>query len=150
MVERLLDLVDAGAWHLLPDLYAWDALVELPFAQPAPIRLDGREAIRAHFARVAGRVRLRVIDRHLLETSDPEVIVADYRYDGGPLPTGKRLVVSNVQILRVRGGEIITSRDFHDHVALAAGLAAQAADVRQRRADPHLTAIPTVHLGDAR
>ena len=142
VVERFLDLVDSGAWHLLAELYACNALVELPFAQPTAIRLDGRDAIRAHFARVAGRVRLRVIDRHLLETTDPEVIVADYRYDGGVLPSGKRLVVSNIQIFRVRSGVIITSRDFHDHAALTAGLAG----ARRGREEPHRSVIPSLPL----
>jgi ketosteroid isomerase-like protein len=150
VVERFLDLVDAGAWHMLAELYACDALVELPFAQPMPIRLDGRDAIRAHFARVAGRMRLRVIDRHLLDTADPEVIVADYRYDGGVLSSGKRLVVSNIQIFRVRGGVIITSRDFHDHAALRAGLAPAMADAKRGSDEPCLATIPHFHLDDAR
>lgn len=120
LVERFLDLVDCGEWRQLPELYADDALIEFPLAQPVATRLDGRNAIRAHFERA--RIRLRVIDRKILETSDPEVIVADYRYDGGSIHSERRLIVSNIQIFRIRLGKIITSRDFHDHAALSAAM----------------------------
>ena len=59
------------------------------------------------------------------------MIVADYRYDGGVSPNGKRLIVSNIQIFRIRGGEIIISRDFHDHAALAAGMSLTKSDARR-------------------
>ena len=60
-----------------------DALVEYPFALPAPARLDGREAIRKYFAAVARMpLELRARDITMHQTSDPEVIVAEWDYDG--------------------------------------------------------------------
>ena len=55
-----------------------NALVEYPFALPAPTRLDGREAIRRYFAAVA-RMPLELKARRITvhQTSDPEVIVAE-------------------------------------------------------------------------
>jgi uncharacterized protein len=124
LIERFLDHVDRGEWMSLPDFYATDAVVEQPFAKPAPIRLDGRETIRAHFASATrAPLRLRVIDRRILETSDPEVFVAEFNYDGEATSTRRRFVVANVQIFRIRDGKIIASRDFHDHGAFAAALA---------------------------
>jgi ketosteroid isomerase-like protein len=123
LVERFLDHVDRGEWMSLPDFYADDAVVEQPFSKPAPLRLEGREAIRAHFAAAArAPLRLRVIDRRVLETSEPEVVVAEYNYHGHATATGRQFVVANVQIFRIRAGKIVASRDFHDHLAFAAAL----------------------------
>jgi ketosteroid isomerase-like protein len=124
LIERFLDHVDRGEWMSLPDFYATDAVVEQPFAKPAPIRLEGRETIRAHFASAArAPLRLRVIDRRILDTSDPDVIVAEFDYDGEATRTHRRFLVANVQIFRIRDGKIAASRDFHDHAAFGAALA---------------------------
>jgi uncharacterized protein len=83
VVELLLQGIQRGDWTGLPELYAEDAEVELPFAIPAPRRLRGREAIRAHFAAAAAApLDITVRDLVLHETADPEVIVAEYVYDG--------------------------------------------------------------------
>jgi uncharacterized protein len=123
LVERFLDHVDRGEWEALPALYDEDAIVVQPFAKPAPIELHGREAIRAHFASAArAPLRLRVIDRVVLETSDPEVIVAEYDYDGEATRSGRRFRVSNVQLFRILDGKIVATRDFHDHAGFATAL----------------------------
>ena len=101
-------------------MYAPDALVEYPFALPAPTRLDGREAIRRYFAAVA-RMPLELEARNLTvhQTSDPEVIVAEWDYHGLVTTTGRSFQVSNIQVSRVRNGQIVASRDYHNHLVLA-------------------------------
>jgi ketosteroid isomerase-like protein len=123
LVNRFLDHVDRGEWNALPALYADDAVVEQPFAKPASLQLIGHEAIRAHFARAArAPLRLRVINRVVTETIDPEIIVAEYDYEGEATNSGRHLLVANVQVFRVRHGQIVATRDYHDHAALAAAL----------------------------
>ena len=123
LVERFLDHVDRGEWMALPDLYADLAVVDQPFAKPTPLHLEGRDTIRQHFAAAArAPVRLRVIARRVLETADPEVVVAEYDYDGHASTTGRDFVVANVQIFRIRDGKILATRDYHDHSAFAAAL----------------------------
>jgi ketosteroid isomerase-like protein len=123
-VERLLAGMATGASADMADLYAEDAVVELPFATPGGLRLDGRAAIREHFRRAgASPLRLRPTRLRLHETLDPAVIVAEYDYEGEVTTTGTTFVVANVQIITVRDGLIFASRDFHDHAAIAAALA---------------------------
>jgi ketosteroid isomerase-like protein len=50
------------------------------------------------------------------------VIIAEFDYDGLALNTGRSFRASNIQVLRVRDGRIIESRDYHDHAAMAAAL----------------------------
>lgn len=118
--ERLLQGVSEGAWDRLHELYAEDAVVELPFA-PAPVRLEGREAVRAHFAAAAGGgFSLRVEDLTVHRTLDPEVVIAEFVYVVRAGAGGPAFRTANVQVVRVRDGRIVASRDYHDHAALQA------------------------------
>jgi ketosteroid isomerase-like protein len=121
VVQRLLDGVATGPTPALADLYEADAVVELPFARPGGLRLEGRAAIRDHFARAAqARLTLLPVAVKLHQTLDPEVVIAEYDYEGRAIETGRSFVVSNVQIIRVRAGRIVASRDFHDHAVMSA------------------------------
>ncbi|GAA2637888.1 nuclear transport factor 2 family protein [Paractinoplanes durhamensis] len=108
--QKLSDGIGSGEWSSLHLLYAEDADVEIPFA---PARLQGREEVRQHFAQHAGTVALEPRDLRVYVTDDPEVVVAEWKY-----AVGGRLL-SNIQVLRVRDGLIVATRDYHDHRQLA-------------------------------
>jgi ketosteroid isomerase-like protein len=121
--ESLLQGISDGRWSDLADLYAEDAVVELPFAPSSPTRLAGREAVRAHFAAAAGGpLKLQASNVTVHDTGDPEVVIAEFHYDGLVTTTGHSFRVANIQVLRVRNGKIVSSRDYHNHLALAAAL----------------------------
>jgi ketosteroid isomerase-like protein len=111
--ERLSAGIGSGDWSELHLLYAEDADVTMPFLRPEPGHIHGREQIRQHFTQAAGLISLRPADVRVLRTDDPEVIVAEYDYETG----GTRL--ANIQVLRVRDGLIVESRDYHNHAAIA-------------------------------
>ncbi|MDX6328129.1 MAG: hypothetical protein QOI83_512 [Streptomycetaceae bacterium] len=116
VLTRLLDGITNGKWHDLAELYAKDTVVEMPFAKPVPGRLEGREAVRRHFAGAAGLpIEFRVRDLVVHETGDPEVIIAEFSYAGRVISTGRAFVAANAQVIRVRDGLIVSSRDYHDH-----------------------------------
>lgn len=116
--ERLIRGISEGRWADLAGLYAEDAVVDQPLVSTAPRRIEGRETIRAHFLGAA-EMDLRLVAHHIVvhETADPEVIIAEFDYD----ITGAAgsLTAANVQVLRVRDGLIVATRDYHDHIALA-------------------------------
>ncbi|MEO3808228.1 nuclear transport factor 2 family protein [Sphaerisporangium sp. B11E5] len=115
---RLLEGITSGNWADLADLYADDVEVEIPFAIPAPTRIKGRDQIRAHFTGAAGRmIDMRARDVTVHETTDPEVIVAEFAYDGR-FAGGRAFSLDNIQVLRVRDGLIRSTRDYHNHFAL--------------------------------
>lgn len=118
--ERLVAGVSAGRWDELPGLYAEDAVVVHPLARP-PEPLVGREALRRHFAAGAAMgLELSARDAVVHETADPEVVIGEFSYEGRVLATGRTFRIPNVFVLRVRDGLIVESRDYADHVALAA------------------------------
>ena len=123
VLERLLHGISDRRWQVLHELYAHDALVEYPFALPAPARLEGREAVQRYFSAVA-RMPLVLKARNIVihQTSDPQVIVVEWDYDGLVTTTNRSFQVSNIQVSRVCDGQIVTSRDYHNHLVLAEAL----------------------------
>lgn len=99
-------------------------MVDMPFALPKPRRLKGREAIRKHFETLTHvPLSFKVGNVVTHQTTDPEVIVAEFDYEGHMSTTGRTFHVANVQVMRVHEcGMIVWSRDYHDHAAIAAAL----------------------------
>jgi ketosteroid isomerase-like protein len=123
VVRRHLANVDRGMHPDLADAYAVDAVVDLPFMPGDGGRLEGRDAIRRHFAAAAGLpIRLRVRNLTIHETADPEVVIAEYDYEGSLLTTKRSFTVRNIQVFRLQDGKIVESRDYHDHGRIAAAL----------------------------
>ncbi len=121
--EQLLATITRRGWADLPDLYAEDVVVEQPFQLPEPLRLAGRAQVRSHFAAAANLpVELAARDVVVHDTLDPEVVVGEFDYDVHVPASGRRFRVANVIVLRVRNGQIVASRDYHNHAALADAL----------------------------
>jgi uncharacterized protein len=99
-------------------LFAPDAVIESSFAGPpgTPVRLAGREAIREYSRQVmASPLRLESFEvAELYQTQDPEVVIAEMRTEGTVTTTGRSFTTTSVQILRIREGHIVHSRDFAD------------------------------------
>jgi ketosteroid isomerase-like protein len=125
IIERHLGRMSLGMNGDLADAYAEHAVVEQPFMHRGQARIEGREALRAHFEGAASMpLELRVDNLVVHETTDPEVVIAEYDYDGLVVSTGVTFRVANVQIFRIHDGEIVRSRDYHDHAAIAQALGA--------------------------
>jgi ketosteroid isomerase-like protein len=119
--ERFLAGIGAGRWEELADLYAEDAFADQPLAAPRPVRIAGRETIRAHFAAAAtSPFRIRPHNLVVHTTGDPEVVIAEFDYEVTHTPTGRVSTMANMQLMRVRDGQIIETHDFHDHLRFAA------------------------------
>lgn len=120
--HALLDGVTAGRFTELGRLYAEDAVVETAFEPVGPRRLEGRAALEERFAAVGAHSPFTLAARDVVvrETDDPEVVVAEWDYLVHHRESGRRFEAANIQVLRVRDGLIVHSRDFHDHLALAA------------------------------
>jgi ketosteroid isomerase-like protein len=110
--QQLSDGIGSGDWSALHLLYDENAEVTIPFRTPDGVRIHGREQVREHFARFGGRISLVPRDVRVYETTDPELIVAEFDY-----AVGDR-TLPNIQVLRVRDGLIVETHDYHHHVAI--------------------------------
>jgi ketosteroid isomerase-like protein len=120
VVEILMQRISDEKWQEIARLYADDAVIEYPFALPAPMRIEGIEAIRGYFA-TAATWPLKLQTRHMVvrETANPEIVVAEWDYDGLVTTTGRSFRVSNIQVSTIRNSKIVASRDYHNHAVLA-------------------------------
>jgi ketosteroid isomerase-like protein len=126
-VRELVDRVtrlrngDSSQVEHLANLYAVDAHVTHPFhPEPANAATVGRAALRTHFAQLpqAGlSISSSVADWKLHTTADPEVVIAEFRYEGS---IDHRLLNTRcIFVVRVVAGLIVESRDYIDHLASA-------------------------------
>ena len=107
----------------LPELYAEQIDVVHPFDPLRGARLRSRDELRAS---ITARLRSgeqrppqrRVGNVTIHETTDPEVIVAEFEYQG-TTDAGEPYALPAIFVMRVRNGEIVSSRDYHDHLASA-------------------------------
>lgn len=105
---------DLGQVGALAELYAETADVSFPMASSAP-RLRSPTEVQAHFTRVAAQLAGRVTALQaegvrIHETVDPEVVVAEFRYEGDGPQGG--FTLPNVIVMRVRDGLIVESRGY--------------------------------------
>jgi len=110
-------LILSGDADGFADLFAPDAVIEVPFAPPGvPSRLEGREAIR-EYSRHVTATPLRLEDFEVAEhyqTQDPEVVIVEMRTNGTVTTTGRPFAATSIQVLRIRDGQIVLFRDFAD------------------------------------
>lgn len=111
--EHFLEAISQQRWEELPSLYADDAVVEHPFAAGPSRRLEGREALRGHFDALQDMgLQMRATNVVVHQTLDPEVIVAEFTYQGNLIKTGQPISRRNIFVTTVRNGLIINSRDY--------------------------------------
>ncbi|MGW3040200.1 nuclear transport factor 2 family protein [Kitasatospora sp. NPDC001159] len=118
---KLLEGITDGRFSELAELYSEDAVVETVFAPVGPRRFEGRAVLAERFAEVAAHSPLELTATNVVirATDDPEVVVAEFDYRVRHRITERTFEAANIQVLRVRDGLIVHSRDFHDHLALA-------------------------------
>jgi uncharacterized protein len=119
---RLVKGVCEGPYEDLADLYAEQTHVTHPFHPLNAPPLRSRSELHEHFTAPppsARTLKRKPVDITIHETADPEVIVAEFAYQGHVEETGEAFTVPCVFVLRVRDGLIVESRDYIDHVASA-------------------------------
>jgi uncharacterized protein len=117
----LVNGVAEGRWEELPSLYAEQTHVVHPFDPLRAPALHTRDELREHFRPTGAHPRLdrRPAGITIHETADPEVIIAEFEYRGTVADTGEPFTQPAIFVLRVRDGEIISSRDYFDHFTTA-------------------------------
>ncbi|MFI0818206.1 nuclear transport factor 2 family protein [Streptomyces sp. NPDC021098] len=117
----LVNGVAEGRWNELPDLYAEQTHVVHPFHPLRVAALRTRDELREHFrpTDTVPRLPRRATNITIHETTDPEVIVAEFEYQGTIAETGEPFALPGIFVLRVRDGQIVSSRDYFDHVTAA-------------------------------
>lgn len=120
IAEQFLDLTIRDL-PSLADLYAEDVVIEMPFAAPLfpTRRTTTRAELRSQYARSSGRTYTRVDNAHVYESSDPDVAIVEYDLRGTVDQGGRDFTLSYIQIITVKNGLIVHSRDYSNIVQAA-------------------------------
>jgi uncharacterized protein len=119
ILNLLHERISAGRWLELSELYAEDAVVDLPMNIPEPDHVEGRAEIHRRFeGAAAAGFDFKVTQSVVHDTSDPEVAIAEFVFEGRAGAEGDTFRAWNVQVLRARDGVIVETRDYHDHFRL--------------------------------
>jgi hypothetical protein len=124
--DELIRATTSGDWASFLALYPDDAVIEIPFAPPGvPVVSDGA-AMRERIKGMIDRGRPWNFDSAenvvVHETTDPEVIVAEYTLRGTIVASGAPLALSYAMVITVRDGQIVHSRDYGNPLATSAAL----------------------------
>ena len=106
----------------LAELYGAVTDVRHPFDPVGDVPMRTRGELREHFARVRldGVERFEPVDACIHVTADPEVVVFEFAY--AISAHGTDFTVPCIFVIRVRDGQIVESRDYAHHLAMARGL----------------------------
>ncbi|GIM96141.1 UPF0158 family protein [Paractinoplanes toevensis] len=119
---RLVHGVCDGPYEELSGLYAEQTHVTHPFHPLGPPPLRSRDELHEHFTSPPPDTRTlhrKPVEITVHETTDPEVIVAEFTYQGQVAETGEAFAVPCVFVMRIRDGLIVESRDYIDPIASA-------------------------------
>jgi ketosteroid isomerase-like protein len=119
VVRKVFDAFGTGDVAALDDLYTEDYVLELPYAKPEPVRVEGRANVQAYLtgAFQVFRFDLSITDHWELEGID--ALVAEYTSEGTVLPTGGRYANTYVGIWRFRDGRVSHTREWYDPIVSA-------------------------------
>jgi uncharacterized protein len=104
------------------DLFAPDAVIELPFSAPGlPARIEGQQAIRELSRRVAASpMRISGVEEIAVHhTGDPEVVVVELVAQVTVQGSDRTFATSSAQVFRIRDGKILLFRDYANPRALS-------------------------------
>lgn len=122
IILKLLEGLSNQDWDTVVNLYAENVIVHWPLAIPTPAIINGRKALQKTLQDGWTLLELRATDIRVHETHDPEIVIAEYTYNGKVRATGKVFRSANILVLTVRDGRIISARGYHNHVVAAAAL----------------------------
>ncbi|MER6943799.1 nuclear transport factor 2 family protein [Nonomuraea sp. NPDC000554] len=114
VVTQLLHLTATGPREEMADLFAEDAVFEFPFLPPGmPQEEQNRATFRTHLKVGALIQRFESVDNvEIRETTDPDVVVLEYRLHSRVTATGKQFTHQIIMVARVRDGLITWSRNY--------------------------------------
>lgn len=125
VTERFLAAALDPSGETLADLYADPVVIEMPFAPPGfPKRSETANAdLRARFkGGVAVRVYEKIDGVVIHETTDPEVVIVEYDVHGKRVADDEPFVLSYINIMTIRDGKIVHSKDHTDPINAAKAL----------------------------
>lgn len=106
----------------LPGLFTDDIIFEFPFApEGLPARLEGRDALAAHLARLGPLLSLGEMELHAVYPSG-DTVIAEFSCKGRGVQTGLPYDQLYVSVITLRAGRIARYRDYWNPLVVLSAL----------------------------
>jgi hypothetical protein len=123
LVDRWLEALHTLDIGAAVELLADDAVLEMPLAPPGlPERVEGKAAIRGFLTDSQFFSKLEFHDVLVHRTSDPELVLVEYRSTGTFEATGSEYANRYALVFRAREGRIVLYREYFNPMALTTAL----------------------------
>lgn len=119
-LRRVFDAIGATDVDALGELYTDDYVLELPYAKPEPVRVEGLVTVQAYLRRAFETFRFELTITDAWEI--PGGVIAEYTSEGTVVPTGKRYANTYIGVWRFRDGRVHHTREYYDPIATAEAL----------------------------
>ncbi len=126
IVEQLRQALEARNFKAFVDLFAADALFEVPFGlQENQKRLKGIGPISDHFDSIAQNPSTKLLELHKVTATqhpgqDPDTVTVEFRIQGRSVLTGKSFdMPSSIAIIRCYQGKVKHYKDFPNSIGYA-------------------------------
>ena len=96
----------------MDELYADDVVLEFPFGSGA--RVEGWTNVRPYLEGAFQRFRFTLTITEVYETTDPDLLIAEYTSDGQVLPEGTPYANRYVGFWWFRDGRVCGTREYLD------------------------------------
>lgn len=113
-LERALAAVGAADYAAMASIYAADYVLELPYAEPEPVRLQGFEEIGTYLGPSMSSLRFSLELTRVHECVDPDVLIAEYTSHGEATSTGKPYANTYIGVWRFRDGQVCGVKEFYN------------------------------------
>lgn len=119
LLRRVFDAIGAADVDALGELYADDYVLEMPYAKPEPVRVEGLATVQAYLRQAFEVFRFELTISEVHPLADLNAVVAEYTSEGRVVPTGKRYANSYIGIWRFRDGKVAATKEWYDPVVSA-------------------------------
>ncbi|MDP9794086.1 ketosteroid isomerase-like protein [Catenuloplanes nepalensis] len=118
-----LELLSSGRIDEWVDLFAEDAVYELPYALDGePSRLTGKVELKNYMSDFPKTFRIEFVDLRFHETVDPSLVVAEARGQNIHLASGRPYNQTYINVVETRNGRFTHFKDFMNPLVLMKAL----------------------------
>ena len=113
-LERVIEALNTADYGAMATLYTEDYVLEMPYEDPEPVRLEGLGEVATHLGPLLTTFRFTLSLTTVHECLDPDVLIAEYTSDGVVTTTGKPYRNTYIGIWRFRDGRVCGVKEFYN------------------------------------
>lgn len=112
ILETFFEAVSVGDTATLAELYTEDFILEMPFVDFEGVRIEGLDKVAEYLAGALDRFKIQLSLSHIFETTNPDILIAEYTSSGEFMPEGVPYDNRYITIYKFRDGKICEVVEF--------------------------------------